>query len=33
LGVHECTRECCCHPTVQGYVFNRTLVLHKDTAN
>jgi hypothetical protein len=33
LGVHDCTRDCCCRPTVREQTFGRTLVIHKNRAN
>lgn len=33
FGVHDFTKDCCCHPKVEHFVHNRTLISHREAVN
>ena len=33
FGAHEFTRQCYCHPKVENFVNNRTLIMHREAVN
>jgi hypothetical protein len=33
FGVHEFTRECCCHPKTEPIAHGRTFIIHREAVN
>ena len=33
FGVHDFTRQCCCHPRVDDNTYKRNLVIHSERVN